>query len=77
MPKRCLVQSRFRQCRKYEISCEIIADQLFRVFVWAYQALQREGHLKPYEYIYIGGLLVTLDDAECFSSWKIHCKHRS
>jgi hypothetical protein len=51
----------------------IVAEKLFAVFGWVYQALQREGHLQPYEYL--GGLLVTLDGTEYFSSQKIHCKH--
>jgi hypothetical protein len=52
---------------------EIVAEKLFAVFSWVYKALQREGHLQPYEYL--GGLLVTLDGTEYFSSQKIHCKH--
>jgi hypothetical protein len=52
---------------------EIVAEKLYAVFGWVYKALQRQGHLQPYEYL--GGLLVALDGTEYFSSQKIHCKH--
>ncbi len=42
------------------------------IFHWVYQALKREGFLKPYEYLG-GHLLVTLDGTQYHSSNKIHC----
>lgn len=45
---------------------------LFGVFHCLYQALQRGGHLKPFECL--GGLLIALDGTEYFSSQKLHCE---
>jgi len=55
---------------------EIGAWQLFAVFFWVYQGLQRGGHLKPYQWLG-GHLLVTLDGTQYFNSQKIHCQHCS
>ena len=40
----------------------IPATALSGVFHWVYQALKREGHLKPFEYL--GGLLIALDGTQ-------------
>jgi hypothetical protein len=56
----------------------VFSVQLFGVFDWVYQALQREGHLNAYECLGLGGdLLVTLDGTQYFSSQKLHCEHCS
>lgn len=55
---------------------KIAAQELFAVFSWVYHALQREGYLKPYQYLG-GHLLVALDGTQYFSSQKIHCGHCS
>ena len=44
---------------------EIASEKLFAIFGWVYKRLQREGHLKPYEYL--GGVLVALDGTEYFN----------
>jgi hypothetical protein len=48
------------------------AQELFKVFNKTYQALQREGYLKAFNYL--GGLLIALDGSQHFSSEKIHCE---
>lgn len=48
------------------------AQELFKVFNKTYQALQREGYLKAFNYL--GGLLIALDGTQHFSSEKIHCE---
>ena len=55
---------------------EIAAQGLFQVFTWVYQALQREGYLKPYQCLG-GHLLVALDGTQYFSSQAIHCEQCS
>jgi len=45
---------------------------LFGVFDCVYQALQRGGHLNPFQYL--GGLLIALDGTEYFDSHKLHCE---
>ena len=55
---------------------KVMAQELFAVFGWVYQALQREGHLGAYECLG-GHLLVTLDGTQYFSSQKIHCERCS
>jgi hypothetical protein len=50
----------------------ISAAVLAGVFNEVYQALRREGHLKPFEYL--GGLLVALDGTQYFDSHKLSCQ---
>ncbi len=45
------------------------AKSLFKVFRCVYQALQRSGYLKPYQWLG-GHLLVALDGSQYFSSLK-------
>ncbi|WP_254625616.1 ISNCY family transposase [Nostoc sp. TCL240-02] len=52
---------------------EVTAKGLFRVFIWIYQSLHRDGYLKPYHCLG-GHLLVTLDGTQYFSSQTIHCE---
>jgi hypothetical protein len=52
------------------------AQELYAVFGWVYQALQRAGYFKPYQCLG-GHLLVALDGTQYFSSQKIHCEHCS
>ncbi|MEH2102817.1 MAG: hypothetical protein V7K76_24340 [Nostoc sp.] len=52
---------------------KLAAKELFRVFTWVYQSLQRDGNLKPYQCLG-GHLLVTLDGTQYFSSQTIHCE---
>jgi hypothetical protein len=52
---------------------KLAAKELFRVFTWVYQSLQRDGYLKPYHCLG-GHLLVTLDGTQYFSSQSIHCE---
>ncbi len=42
---------------------KLVAKELFRVFIWVYQSLQRDGDLKPYQCLG-GHLLVTLDGTQ-------------
>jgi hypothetical protein len=51
---------------------KIAAEELFKVFNKIYQALQREGYLKCFNYL--GGLMIALDGTQYFSSEKIHCE---
>jgi hypothetical protein len=51
---------------------KVAAQELFAVFGWVYQTLQREGHLRAYQCLE-GHLLVTLDGTQYFRSQKIHC----
>jgi hypothetical protein len=55
---------------------QIAVKQVFAVFVWVYQALQRSGALKRYHCLG-GHLLVTLDGTQYFSAHKIHCEQCS
>jgi hypothetical protein len=50
----------------------ISATSLSSVFNWVYQALRRDGHLKPFQYL--GGLLIALDGTQYFDSHKLNCK---
>ena len=50
----------------------ISATSLSSVFNCVYQALKREGQLKPFEYL--GGLLIALDGTQYFDSHKLKCK---
>jgi hypothetical protein len=50
----------------------ITATSLSFVFNSVYQALKRDGHLKPFQYL--GGLLIALDGTQYFDSHKLHCK---
>lgn len=54
---------------------KIPAAALSGVFECVYQALQREGHLKPFEML--GGLLVALDGTQYFDSHKLSCEQCS
>ena len=55
---------------------QIAVTQLFAVFEWVYQALQRGGPLQRYPCL--GGyLLITLDGTQYFSSQTIHCEQCS
>lgn len=49
----------------------IPATALSGVFQWVYQALNRAGYLKPFQYL--GGLLIALDGTQYFDSHKLHC----
>ena len=49
----------------------IAATSLSSVFNCVYQALKRDGHLKPFQYL--GGLLIALDGTQYFDSHKLHC----
>jgi hypothetical protein len=51
---------------------EISATSLSSVFNNVYQALRRDGHLKPFHYL--GGLLIALDGTQYFDSQKLNCK---
>jgi hypothetical protein len=55
---------------------QIAAVELFGIFNWVYQALQRGGHLKPYQCLG-DHLLVALDGTQYYSSTQIHCPHCS
>jgi hypothetical protein len=55
---------------------KIAVEQFYGVFEWVYQALRREGYLKPYQCLG-GHLLVTLDGTQYFSSQTIHCEQCS
>ncbi len=55
---------------------EIAASGLFRVFIWVYHRLQRDGYFLPYQCLG-GHLLVTLDGTQYFSSRTIHCEYCS
>lgn len=59
-----------RQIRNLLDEVEVMG--LFGVFLRVYAALQRGGHLKPYEWLG-GHLLVALDGTKYFRSQKIHC----
>ena len=48
------------------------AAALSSVFNCVYQALRRDGHLKPFEYL--GGLLIALDGTQYFDAHKLNCK---
>ena len=50
----------------------ISATSLSSVFSCVYQALRRDGHLKPFQYL--GGLLIALDGTQYFDSHKLNCK---
>ena len=50
----------------------ISANSLSSVFNCIYQALRRDGHLKPFQYL--GGLLIALDGTQYFDSQKLNCK---
>jgi len=50
----------------------ISAPSLSGVFTCVYQALKRNGHLKPFKYL--GGLLIALDGTQYFDSKKLSCK---
>jgi hypothetical protein len=50
----------------------IPATALSGVFQNVYQALQREGHLKPFQAL--GGLLIALDGTQYFDSHKLSCE---
>jgi hypothetical protein len=54
---------------------KLLAKELFGVFDWVYQALQRGGYLKPYQWL--GGILVAMDGTQTFHSTRIHCEHCS
>jgi hypothetical protein len=45
------------------------------VFHSVYQALRREGHLNPFQFL--GGLLIALDGTRYFDSHKLHCQQCS
>jgi hypothetical protein len=49
----------------------IPATALSGVFRCIYEALNREGHLKPFQFL--GGLLVALDGTQYFNSHQLHC----
>ncbi len=53
----------------------IPATGLFGVFGCVYEALQRGGYLKSFEYL--GGLLIALDGTQYFDSQKLHCENCS
>jgi len=55
---------------------KVAAQDLFTVFAWVYQALQRGGHLRAYQCLG-GHLLVALDGTQYFSAQKLHCEHCS
>ena len=50
----------------------ISATSLSSVFNCVYQALRRDGHLKPFNYL--GGILIALDGTQYFDSHKLNCK---
>jgi hypothetical protein len=50
----------------------ISANSLSSVFNCVYQALRRDGHLKPFQDL--GGLLIALDGTQYFDSHKLNCK---
>ena len=50
----------------------ISATSLSSVFSCVYQALRRDGHLKPFQYL--GGLLIALDGTQYFDSHKLNCQ---
>lgn len=50
----------------------ISANSLSSVFNCIYQALRRDGHLKPFQYL--GGLLIALDGTQYLNSQKLNCK---
>ena len=54
----------------------IPATALSGVFHSVYQALRREGQLKPFEFLE-GGLLIALDGTCYFDSHKLHCQQCS
>jgi hypothetical protein len=53
----------------------IPAIALSGVFHCVYQALKREGHLKPFQFL--GGLLIALDGTRYFDSHKLNCQQCS
>jgi hypothetical protein len=53
----------------------IPATALSGVFYCVYQALQRQGHLQPFQCL--GGLLIALDGTRYFDSHKLHCEQCS
>jgi hypothetical protein len=53
----------------------IPATALSGVFHCVYQALQREGRLKPFQFL--GGLLIALDGTRYFDSHQLHCQQCS
>jgi hypothetical protein len=53
----------------------IPATALSSVFHCVYQALQRQGHLKPFQFL--GGLLIALDGTRYFDSHQLHCQQCS
>jgi hypothetical protein len=53
----------------------IPATALSGVFRCIYQALNRGGHLKPFQYL--GGLLIALDGTQYFDSHKLSCQQCS
>jgi hypothetical protein len=50
----------------------ISATSLSSVFNCVYQALRRDGHLKPFQYL--GGLMIALDGTQYFDSQKLNYK---
>ena len=50
----------------------IVAQSLFPVFNWIYQALRDQGYLRAYQML-AGNLFVALDGTEYYSSQKISC----
>jgi hypothetical protein len=52
---------------------KLLAQQLFVVFTWVYQALQKGGYLTPFHCL-DNHLLVTLDGTQYYSSSKLHCE---
>jgi hypothetical protein len=53
----------------------IPATALSGVFRCVYEALSREGQLKPFQFL--GGLLIALDGTQYFNSHKLHCEQCS
>jgi hypothetical protein len=52
---------------------KLSAQQLFVVFTWVYQALQKGGYLNPFQCLN-NHLLITLDGTQYYSSSKLHCE---
>jgi hypothetical protein len=53
----------------------IPATALSEVFRCIYEALNREGYLKPFQFL--GGFLIALDGTQYFNSHKLHCQQCS
>lgn len=51
----------------------VAAKLLLPIFIWVYQALQAQGHLRSYE-VLGGQLLIGLDGTEYFASETLHCE---